>query len=138
MRSRWVLDIRDGKVANVFEGPSLDGSGHSRFQAPAREWERIATGKTDWYPSHELPGLGELTLSGNAVAAMRNVKAMYRLLEGVKTAGTVRGRSGGWGVLAGAQTQRAKRPIGRYMTVNGIRVLLRRSWGRAADLLHPR
>jgi pimeloyl-ACP methyl ester carboxylesterase/putative sterol carrier protein len=42
---------------------------------PDSEWRRLLEGRIDWFEGLS-PGLGELTLSGNAVAAWRDVQVM--------------------------------------------------------------
>ncbi len=42
---------------------------------PDSEWSRLLEGRIDWFEGLS-PGLGELTLSGNAVAAWRDVQVM--------------------------------------------------------------
>lgn len=53
---------------------------------PDREWERVATGKTDWFEALS-PNLGELTLEGDAVLAWRNVNVMALTFQAMARTG---------------------------------------------------
>lgn len=74
-----VLDTRDGRVVSATEGPHPLGA-DLVIAGPDHEWDRVASGQTDWFEGTS-PGIGELTLEGNVVGALRNVKAMFLLLR---------------------------------------------------------
>lgn len=110
------LDVRGGRVAGVTDGPSASGA-DIVITAPRAEWERVIRGETDWYRGTS-PGLGEITLGGDTVLAMRNIKVMWLLLEAMKRVGK--------DAAALPEPSPAPRPsgkeiIGRYIEVNGIR-----------------
>jgi pimeloyl-ACP methyl ester carboxylesterase/putative sterol carrier protein len=111
----YVVDTRDGSAVSVSAGPHPLGS-DVIVGGPDSEWTRVLNGETDWFEGMS-PGLGQLTLEGNAVGAIRNVKAMWLLL----------------GAMSRVRKPKRKRPayspppqpsgaevIGRYVDVNGL------------------
>jgi pimeloyl-ACP methyl ester carboxylesterase len=52
-------------------------------------WSRICAGETDWFEATS-PGLAQLTVEGNVVAALRNVKVIYLLLAAMARTDTSR------------------------------------------------
>lgn len=69
-----TIDIRDGVVVSATAAAHPLGADIT-VSGPDHEWERVVAGKADWFEALS-PGLGELTLEGNAVAAWRNVNVM--------------------------------------------------------------
>lgn len=112
-----ALDIRDGKVAGVLLGNEHPRGAEIVLTAPRSEWERVVAGETDWYKGTS-PGLGEITIGGDSVTAMRSVKVMWLLLEVMKKVGRPEKPK--------PQPSPDPRPsgkevVGRYIEVNGIR-----------------
>ncbi|CAN7481776.1 alpha/beta hydrolase [Pseudarthrobacter oxydans] len=110
------LDVRGGKVTGITDGPSARGA-DIIVSAPHAEWDRVVNGETDWYRGTS-PGLGEITLGGDTVLAMRNIKVMWLLLEAMKRVGK--------DPAPRPEPSPAPRPsgkeiTGRYIDVNGIR-----------------
>jgi len=111
-----TLDIRDGKAISVTEGPHPMGADVT-LSAPDREWQRLLSGGTNWFEG-VTPGLGEITIEGDAVGALRNVKAMWLLLEATKrTARDVPPKP----EPSPAPTSSGKPTVGRYVDVDGLR-----------------
>jgi pimeloyl-ACP methyl ester carboxylesterase/putative sterol carrier protein len=110
-----TLDVRDGRVVGLVDGPHPLGA-DVVVSAPDREWSRIVEGETDWFQGNS-PGLGEISLEGNVVAALRNVKAMWLLLGAMKRVGRP--------PASPPEPSPPPRPtgkevIGRYVEVNGL------------------
>ena len=63
------LDIRGGQGRWRYGRPFSQGR-RITVTAPRAEWERVVAGETDWYRGTS-PGLGEITLGGDAVLAMQ-------------------------------------------------------------------
>jgi pimeloyl-ACP methyl ester carboxylesterase/putative sterol carrier protein len=111
-----TLDTRDGRAASVMEGPHPLGP-DVVVSGPRHEWQRLLQGETNWFQGTS-PGLGELTVEGNAVGALRNVKAMWLLLEAMKrTARELPPRP----EPSPAPSPSGKPTIGRYVDVDGLR-----------------
>ncbi|MEZ0214361.1 MAG: alpha/beta fold hydrolase [Xanthobacteraceae bacterium] len=109
------ITITNGR-AIVDDHPSLLGS-DIVVSGPDREWERVATGKTDWFEALS-PNLGELSLEGDAVAAWRNVKVMALTFEALARTGRTEAPA-----VAFAPPPRpsGKPTTGHYIDVDGIR-----------------
>ncbi len=111
-----ALEIRQGRVASVdlgFPGRGAD----IVLIAPQTEWEALTAGRTDWFKATS-PGLGELTISGDVVTAMRNTKLMWLMLEAMK-------RVGKPPVVPPEPSPEpqptGKEIVGRYIMINGSR-----------------
>jgi pimeloyl-ACP methyl ester carboxylesterase/putative sterol carrier protein len=81
------------------------------------EWHRVLTGQIDWFEGLS-PGLGGLTLSGNAVAAWRDVKVMARTFT------VMAHLDGSPAAVAFAPPPKPSGAptTGHYLTINGLRV----------------
>ena len=85
---------------------------------PDKEWRRLLAGEIDWFEGLS-PGLGDFTLSGNAVAAWRDVKVMaltFAVMARVNQTPPAIASSGPPPKPSGAVT------TGHYIDVDGIRV----------------
>jgi len=111
-----AIEIRQGRVLAV--GHGFPGRGADIvLTAPRSEWESLAAGETDWFKATS-PGLGELAISGDVVAALRNSKPMWLLLEAMKRVDrlpAMRPAPSPEPVPTGKET------VGRYITINGSR-----------------
>jgi len=77
-----TLDIRQGRVLSVNHG--YPGRGADIYlSAPRSEWENLVAGGTDWFKGTS-PGLGEISVTGDVVTALRNAKTMWLMLEAMK------------------------------------------------------
>jgi pimeloyl-ACP methyl ester carboxylesterase/putative sterol carrier protein len=112
----FTLDTRDGRVASVSEGSHPLGA-DIVIGGPTSEWQRLLDGSTDWFEGMS-PGLGQLTLEGNAVAAMRNVKAMWLLLGAMKR---VNAAPAAAVQFSPPPLSTGREPVGRYVEVKGVR-----------------
>ncbi|MEU0156231.1 alpha/beta fold hydrolase [Micromonospora fulviviridis] len=111
-----TLDVRNGSVVEVTAGPHLRGA-DIVLRAPRAEWKRIAAGESDFMKA-TTPGLGELTVAGDAVLAMRNIRAVALLLKAMAVVGReapAKPAPSPDPVSSGRET------VGHYITVNGIR-----------------
>lgn len=111
-----ALDVSNGRIVRVTPGRHPRGA-EIVLSAPRAEWQRLVDGETDWFKGIS-PGLGEITLGGDAVLAMRNMNAMWLLLEAMKRvdgAPTAKPAPSPEPRPSGAET------VGRYITVDGIR-----------------
>ncbi|EPD57793.1 alpha/beta fold hydrolase [Streptomyces sp. HGB0020] len=113
----WTVDTRDGYVVSVRQGSHPQGADVT-LVAPDAEWRRVIDGKTDWFEGTS-PGLGEITVEGDGIAAMRNVKAMWRLLGALSTAGKPAAEPGPYS--PDPETGRHTALTGHYIEVNGLR-----------------
>lgn len=113
----WSIDARDGQVLSVTTGLALTGD-DIVLSAPDREWARILDGKTDWFEATS-PGMGELTFEGNAVAALSNIKPMWRLLMAMSKAGKPAQAAG---PFSPDPVPSGREILGRYVDVDGLRV----------------
>lgn len=111
-----TLDVRDGRVVGLVEGPHPLGS-DLVVSAPDREWRRIVAGQTDWFQGTS-PGLGEIALEGNVVGALRNVKAMWLMLGAMKRVGRAPEPAP---TPSPPPRPSGKEVVGRYVEVNGLR-----------------
>jgi pimeloyl-ACP methyl ester carboxylesterase/putative sterol carrier protein len=111
-----TFDTLDGRVVGIGEGPHPMGS-DIVVAAPDREWRRLLAGETNWFQGTS-PGLGEFTIEGNAVAALRNVKAMWLLLEAAKRVGKEPESKPEY---SPPPRPSGKDTVGRYVEVDGIR-----------------
>ncbi|OZC73625.1 alpha/beta hydrolase [Rhodococcus sp. 06-462-5] len=112
----WTIDTRNGRAVSVVEGIPLSGS-DVVLDAPEHEWQRVIEGKTDWFEGTS-PGLGEITVSGDYVAAMRNVQPMWRLLECMQQVDPILREDSSFSPDP-VVTDRV--PVGRYVNVDGLR-----------------
>lgn len=110
------IDIRQGKAVAVTTGFAPNGA-DIQLRAPLKEWENIVDGGSDWFKATS-PGLGELVVEGNVVAAIRNAKAMWLTLEVMKRTG--RASAPAKPPSPGPKPS-GKEIVGRYITVNGVR-----------------
>ncbi|MER6171948.1 alpha/beta fold hydrolase [Streptosporangium sp. NPDC001681] len=115
--SSWTVDTRDGRVVSVRQGPHPQGADIT-IVAPDAEWRRVIDGRTDWFEGTS-PGLGRITVEGDGIAAMRNVKAMWRLLGALSKAGRPAAEPGPYS--PDPETGRHTVLTGRYIEVNGLR-----------------
>ncbi|HET6501752.1 MAG TPA: alpha/beta hydrolase [Amycolatopsis sp.] len=111
----WTIDTRHGRAVSATEGIPLDGADIA-VSAPDAEWARVIAGETDWFQGTS-PGLGDITVEGDAVAAMRNVKPMWLLL---RTMSRVR-KSPAEMSYSPDPTPSGREPVGRYVEVGGLR-----------------
>ena len=72
-----VIDVREGEA--VQSSDSSEPSSHVILSAPEHEWKRVLQGETDFFHGTS-PGLGEISIEGDAVGAMRNVKVLVHAL----------------------------------------------------------
>ncbi len=70
-----IISIEGGRATVTGETDSLGAD--ITITGPDSEWRRVLAGQVDWFEGLS-PGLGALILSGNAVAAWRDVKLMAR------------------------------------------------------------
>jgi pimeloyl-ACP methyl ester carboxylesterase/putative sterol carrier protein len=84
---------------------------------PDSEWQRLCAGKIDWFEGLS-PGLGRFSLSGNTVAAWRDVKLMALTFAAIgrldRTVETVE--------PSPPPRPSGKPTTGHYITVDGLRV----------------
>ncbi|WP_159618684.1 alpha/beta fold hydrolase [Arthrobacter zhaoguopingii] len=109
------LEIREGRVAAVGRGNPVRPALFT-ITGPREEWLRVITGGTDWF---EVTGAGQLAISGDAVAAMRNANTMWLAFEAMK-------RVGGQTAVAPVPSPSppegdVARIVGHYILVNGVR-----------------
>ncbi|RJT96611.1 alpha/beta hydrolase [Arthrobacter frigidicola] len=111
-----ALDVRHGRVQAVTYGAPARGA-DIILTAPRAEWENLIAGGTDWFKGTS-PGLGEITVTGDVVAAMRNAKTMWLTLEAMKQVDRPLPPMPD----PSPEPQPTGREItGRYVTVRGIR-----------------
>jgi pimeloyl-ACP methyl ester carboxylesterase len=113
----WTIDTRDGRAVSVRRGVHPQGADIT-IVAPDSEWRRVIDGDTDWFQGTS-PGLGQITVEGDGIAAMRNVKAMWCLLDALSRAGKPAAEPGPYS--PDPQTGRHTALTGRYIEVNGLR-----------------
>lgn len=116
-RASWTVDTRDGHAVSVRRGTHPQGADIT-VVAPDAEWRRVIDGRTDWFEGTS-PGLGRITVEGDGIAAMRNVKAMWRLLGALSTAGRPPTAPGPYSPAP--ETGRHTAVTGRYIEVGGLR-----------------
>jgi pimeloyl-ACP methyl ester carboxylesterase/putative sterol carrier protein len=110
-----TLDVRDGVVVSVTDGPHPLGSDIT-LSAPDAEWQRVLAGETDFFRGTS-PGLGEIEVGGDVVGAMRNVKALDRAVLAMARAG----RPAAAPVEPSPPPQPSGREVaGRYVDVDGL------------------
>ena len=112
----YSLDLRDGKVLSFSSGGALTGDDIVLI-APDSEWQKVLDGTTDWFEATS-PGLGQMTFEGDAVAALRNVKPMWRLLIAMSKAGKPAAKSG---PFSPDPVSSGREIVGKYVDVDGIR-----------------
>ena len=110
------LDIRNGTVAAAAPGAPVGGP-DIIIAAPADEWAKLLNGETDWFQGMS-PGIGQFTIEAGAVAALRNVKAMWLTFEALKRAA---GHTPKRPAPSPEPTPSGKPTIGRYIQIDGIR-----------------
>jgi len=113
----WTVDTRDGRAVSVRQGAHPQGSDIT-IAAPDAEWRRVIDGDTDWFQGTS-PGLGQIAVEGDGIAAMRNVKAMWLLLGALSRAGKAAAEPGPYSPDPHADRHTAL--TGRYIVVNGLR-----------------
>ncbi|MEO5899344.1 MAG: alpha/beta fold hydrolase [Ilumatobacteraceae bacterium] len=111
-----TLDFRDGVAVSVVDGAHPLGADIT-LTAPDREWARVRNGDTDFFHGTS-PGLGEIGIEGDAVTAMRNVKAFVLTIAAMQRIGRE--------VPAAPAPSPDARPtgretIGKYVDVDGVR-----------------
>jgi pimeloyl-ACP methyl ester carboxylesterase/putative sterol carrier protein len=114
--SAFSIDISNGKVVDVTVGKHPHGA-EIYLAAPAAEWQSILDGSSNWLKGIS-PGLGEIDLGGDSILAMRNMNAMYLLIEAAKRVDrkvVVRPEPSPEPQPSGNET------TGHYIVVNGIR-----------------
>lgn len=114
--SAFAVDVRNGRAADVTNGLNPRGA-DIVLRAPDSEWRTLLAGDTDFFKGIS-PGLGEISLEGDAVLAMKNMDTMFFTLEIAKRVGNP--------VPTPPQpspepTHSGKETVGHYVTVNGIR-----------------
>lgn len=114
--SIYSLDVRDGNVLSFSPGGALTGD-DIVLVAPDSEWQEVLDGTTDWFEATS-PGLGRMIFEGNAVAALRNVKPMWRLLMAMSKAGKPEAVLG---PFSPNPTPSGREILGKYVDVDGIR-----------------
>jgi pimeloyl-ACP methyl ester carboxylesterase len=77
--------IREGR-AWLPGGDGPAPRAHVVLSAPEREWARVRMGETDFFQGTS-PGLGEISIEGDAVDAMRNVKVLVLALLAMRRVG---------------------------------------------------
>lgn len=111
-----TIDTRDGLAVAVTTGAHPMGA-DIVVSAPDQEWRRLLEDETDWFQGMS-PGLGELSLGGDAVGALRNVKAMWLALEAMKRVGRKPARPPSY---SPPPRPSGKVTTGRYIDVGGLR-----------------
>jgi pimeloyl-ACP methyl ester carboxylesterase len=111
-----TLDLRDGRVVSATDGPHPLGN-DIVLAAPDREWLRVCAGDTDFFQGTS-PGLGEISIEGNAVGAMRNVKALVLALQGMRQ---VSGPAPERPEPSPEPSPSGQETAGHYVVVDGIR-----------------
>lgn len=110
------IEIRHGRALSVMTGVSPSGA-DIVLTAPRSEWEALIAGETNWFKATS-PGLGELVVGGDVVAAMRNAKTMWLTLEALqRTARDVSPAP----TPSPEPRPSGKETTGHYITVNGVR-----------------
>jgi pimeloyl-ACP methyl ester carboxylesterase/putative sterol carrier protein len=112
----WTIDVRHGKVVSATEGVPATGV-DIVLTAPSHEWERVVAGSTDWFQGTS-PGLGEITVEGDTVTALRNVKPMWLMLRCMSRLNTL---SRSQVAYSPDPARPAREPVGRYVDVGGLR-----------------
>jgi pimeloyl-ACP methyl ester carboxylesterase/putative sterol carrier protein len=85
--------------------------------APDHEWQRLLAGKTDWFEGMS-PGIGQFSLAGDMVTALRNIKVMARTFTVISQ------MNGAPKAVAPSPPPRpsGKPTTGHYIDVDGLRV----------------
>lgn len=112
----FAVDTRDGRAVGAAPGP-LPAGADILLTAPESEWRRILDGRVDYFEATS-PGLGDLSVAGDAVAASRNVKAMWLFLHAL--ARTARPTEDAPPNYSPAPPTYDRVVTGRYIDVNGI------------------
>lgn len=111
-----ALEIRQGRALGTHLG--FPGRGADIvLTAPRSEWARLLEGETDWFEATS-PGLGELVVSGDVVASMRNAKSMWLMLGALSR---VEKPAAAMPQPSPSPTPSDAEITGRYVTVNGSR-----------------
>ncbi len=114
--SVYSIDARDGNVLSFSSGAALTGDDIVLI-APDSEWQKVLDGTTDWFEATS-PGLGQMTFEGDAVAALRNIKPMWRLLIAMSKAGKPEAAPG---PFSPDPVPSGREIVGKYVDVDGIR-----------------
>lgn len=111
-----AVEIRQGRALGTHLG--FPGRGADIvLTAPRTEWARLLEGETDWFEATS-PGLGELVVSGDVVASMRNAKSMWLMLGALSR---VEKPAAAMPQPSPSPTPSDAEITGRYVTVNGSR-----------------
>jgi pimeloyl-ACP methyl ester carboxylesterase/putative sterol carrier protein len=113
-----TLAVLAGKVVAVYpEGSPLGGD--IVIAGSNEEWQRVFDGKIDWFEALS-PGMGKLTLEGNAVAAWQYVDVMAYAFTAMQRVGKPKNEVS----VSYSPPSRpsGKETKGHYVTVDGIRV----------------
>ncbi|KKW91594.1 hypothetical protein YP76_14565 [Sphingobium chungbukense] len=84
--SSIILDIRNGALSTVGTG---DRDTAMSVSGPRRDWEQVAAGELDWFQA-VTPGYGAMTVEGDPVFVMRNVKICWLLFDAIARSGGTR------------------------------------------------
>lgn len=112
-----TLDIDNGRIVAVGEGPHLHGS-TVYFAAPREEWEAILSGEKDFYRAQSPEPIGALRYTGDALLVLRNLVAMLVLshaMAKITSGEPVRPEPSPGPQPSGKET------VGRYIFVDGVR-----------------
>ncbi|MNM59982.1 Carboxylesterase YbfK [compost metagenome] len=113
-----TLAVLAGKVVAVYpEGSPLGAD--IIVSGADDEWQRVLDGKIDWFEALS-PGLGKLELEGNVVAAWQYVDVMARAFDAMKRVGKANNNPPV--SYSPGPKPSGKETVGRYITVDGIRV----------------
>lgn len=111
-----TMDFRDGVAVSVIDGLHPLGADVT-LTAPDHEWERVRSGDTDFFHGTS-PGLGEIGIEGDAVGAMRNVKAFVLTIAAMQRVG----RDGPAAPPPSPDARPSGREtVGKYVDVDGLR-----------------
>lgn len=127
-----TFDFRDGVAVSVVDGPHPLGVDVT-LAAPDHEWERVCRGETDFFQGTS-PGLGEIAIEGDAVGAMRNVKALVLVLAAMER---VRGGIPARPAPSPDPMPSGRETVGRYVDIDGLRTYYEEAGeGRAVVCFH--
>lgn len=110
------FDVSDGRVRDVRSGPSLRGADIT-FRAPRGQWDDIAAGESDFMKA-TTPGLGQLSMEGDAVLAMNNIRVVHLMVKAMSRVGK---SPSPMPTPSPAPRPSGEPTTGHYVTVKGIR-----------------